>query len=350
MKPALRTTAQNASAPGMNTRPGRFAPRVTARLVKALLGLLLIWLIAVVLTRGLGAQPSMIASAPPLTIARTIEWRPVAGSQGYLLQLRDQTARVIIERKLETSRTTVELPPGRYSLRVASLNKFGKPASWSAWAQINVQRPAPVDSPAAANTPDTVAAAVASEADARQPSANTAGLRGRDYARALIPGLSQYQRGQTWRGIGWMAAFGGLAAAGYNFWSTGNLLSYAAESATPLLLLSSVGGQNAASFVLLQQRAEQRAAYDAAQANQRTVGIIAGLLYLAQIADALWFAPEPAATDDAATGVRAGAFRFDADFSAPSASSSATIARHSAPGIEPYAGEPGFQFRFTTRF
>lgn len=337
------------SANGNSVRP----PISAGPILKALIGLGLIWLLAVALTEGLtGAPGETVAIAPGDPVQRTIEWRSVDGSRGYVLQLRDQNARIIIERKLQTSRTVVELQPGRYSLRVAALNKFGKPASWSAWAQISVRRPArrqTTSDPPDAN-PDRAEVAAAMNAAGKKQSEHETDSGG-GILRALVPGLSQYQRGQTWRGLGWMAAFGGLAATGYSYWQTGNSLSLQAEAATPLLLLSPLSGQPAAPLLLLQNRAGSRAAYDAAQSNQRTVGLIAGVLYLLQIADALWLAPDSAAnelrtgTDEGLIGLRAGSFQIEADFRAPIREFRANDTRESIAEVN-----QGFHLRFSTRF
>ena len=176
-------------------------------LLRVLFSLGLIWLFALALTRGLAGAPhaDTVAIAPGGPIQRKIEWRPVADSHGYLLQLRDQNARLIIERKLKLSRTTVELPPGDYRLRVASLNKFGKPASWSAWATLSLRRPgatregspernrdeSPQPSDQRSQDVDT-AANKPNEASA----ANEFDSPGLDW-RIFIPGWSQYARGQT---------------------------------------------------------------------------------------------------------------------------------------------------------
>ncbi|MEQ9363741.1 MAG: hypothetical protein RIF32_05835 [Leptospirales bacterium] len=328
------------------------APRLTpASLIKAIVGLGLLWLLAPGITEGLAgeAPDNRVAIAPLAPVKRDIEWRPVADSHGYLLQLRDQNTRLIIERRLDVSRTTVELQPGRYTLRVASLNKFGKPASWTAWANLNLRRPAPPD--ATADQPPAASPQV-SELAAQMPKneSHSADSQGFQW-RILIPGLSQYQRGQTWRGLAWMAGFAGLGAAGYGFWQTGNNLALSADAATPLLVLAPLTGQTAASFVLLQDRAAARSAYDAAQADQRAIGIIAGVLYLLQIADALWLAPRiPEARDPRESGLtalRAGDLRLAAEFRAP--------VREYGPateGLDANSTIPnqGIHLKFTTRF
>lgn len=333
-------------------------PSNAVALIKILFSLGLIWLFALALTRGLVGAPQAdtVAIAPGGPIQRKIEWRPVADSHGYLLQLRDQNARLILERKLEVSRTTVELPPGDYRLRVASLNKFGKPASWSAWATLNLRRPGdareassererndsaeepsgrqPADVDGANNPADPDDAASANEFDGP----------GLDW-RIFIPGWSQYARGQTWRGLAWMTGFAGLGAAGYGFWQTGNNLALSAEAATPLLLLAPLSGQPAASLVLLQDRASARAAYDTAQANQRTIGVLAGVLYLLQIADALWLAPEasqnPAREASGVAALRFGEMQLSADLYAPGTAATRAFANQENEGV---------QFRFTKRF
>ena len=158
-----------------------------------------------------------------------------------------------------------------------------------------------------------------------------------------------------------MTGFAGLGAAGYGFWQTGNNLALSAEAATPLLLLAPLSGQPVASLVLLQDRASARAAYNTAQANQRTIGVLAGVLYLLQIADALWLAPEasqdPGEAVNGVTALRLGEMQLSADLYAPGRAYAPTkaIAGTSSPSVAAtrsfaHQNNEGVQFRFTKRF
>ena len=124
-------------------------------ILRICLALVLLFIVALLLSRGLSGAPrnaDTIALAPSQPVQREIAWRPVAGSEGYLLQLRDSSFRLILERRLEEPRAMLELQPGRYQLRVASLNKFGKPANWTAWAKLQIQRPREEQAAAAASS------------------------------------------------------------------------------------------------------------------------------------------------------------------------------------------------------
>jgi hypothetical protein len=202
---------------------------------------------------------------------------------------------MILERELEHPRADLKLQPGVYSLRVASQNKFGKPASWSAWTDLRVHQPGqPVDPKFDTNLEPDPPGDQARDAapESRQSSDNPhPGITGSRIPQALVPGLTHIQRGQTWRGLAWIGTFGGLGAAGFYYWQTGNQLSLQAEAATPLMLLSPLSGQPLLSYYFVQDRSRLRAAYDAAQSSQRTIGLVAGVLYLLQIADALLAGP-----------------------------------------------------------
>ncbi|MCR9143997.1 MAG: hypothetical protein NXI24_17250 [bacterium] len=331
-------------------------------LLKILAGLALLWLLALVITEGLAGETSganysdTVAIADMAPVQRKVEWRPVDGSHGYLLQLRDQNARLIVERRVETPRARLSLQPGSYRLRVASLNKFGKPASWSAWAGLKIRRPAPKRSPDDAAEPAKPAPENAAQPEANEDAdpTNAANRNGFRW-QILIPGLSQFQRGQTWRGLAWMTGFAGLGAAGYGFWQAGNNLALNAEATTPLLLLAPLSGQPAATLLLLNDRAGARAAHSAAQANQGTIGLIAGVLYLLQIADALWLGPpteQSPSVREAGSGItalRVGRFAVQAKLQAP-AQSQASRPQAASAFVGANARDSGIQLEFTTRF
>lgn len=83
-----------------------------------------------------------------------VEWRPVQGAAGYLVQVRDAQGKVLVEQRVVTNRLDLDLPPGKYQQRIAVINKFQKPAAYSDWTNLELRvatpatvqevRPAPV--------------------------------------------------------------------------------------------------------------------------------------------------------------------------------------------------------------
>lgn len=68
-----------------------------------------------------------------------LEWRPVAGAGGYLVQVRDAAGKIVVDQRVQQSRIDVNLPPGKYQQRVAVLNKFQKPGGYSDWLELDIR-------------------------------------------------------------------------------------------------------------------------------------------------------------------------------------------------------------------
>ncbi|MCB1307093.1 MAG: hypothetical protein KDK30_02880 [Leptospiraceae bacterium] len=213
-------------------------------------------------TENTDHQPQSDLNAPA---KRTIEWQPVAGANGYLVQIKNETlAERNREEEVAINRIEIELPPGVYRLRVAALNKFGQPAAWSDWWSFTLQPSgdAPSDS----------------------------SLWARANPRMFVPGWTQIERGDTWRGVAYAGAIIGLA--GYYGWHAkidGDNYSYAAEDLNFYYLYAYSARNIPLTGLLTLQRNELRAAYDQKQDRQRLIGWTALALYLFQIADALWW-------------------------------------------------------------
>lgn len=68
-----------------------------------------------------------------------VEWKPVPGSSGYQVQVREtRTKKVLVDQTVEGTLLDVNLGPGLYESRVAPLSPFGRPIQWSDWRQLNV--------------------------------------------------------------------------------------------------------------------------------------------------------------------------------------------------------------------
>ncbi len=264
-----------------------------ARRVTLVIGL---WIIALALSHAspLRGESELVAVAPTAgssaPVQKHIAWKPIPGNAGYIVQLQMPDGRVR-EHRLKTAAISLELPPAKYRMRVAALNKFGRPAKWTAWRSMRIaaarpkpeNRPEPAEErPAVSQTEDPQATEQPETAET--PNASEAGL----WPGALIPGWNQFARGDRWRGAAWLGAFGGLALGGWSAWQSGNALAAGAEQATPFFALAALSNQPAASLVLWNQRLSDRAAHSAAQSTQQNLALVAGALYLLQIVDAVW--------------------------------------------------------------
>lgn len=263
-----------------------------ARRVALLVGL---WTIALVLSNAspLRGESELVAVAPNAgavaPIQKRIAWKPIPGNAGYVVQLQMPDGRVR-EHRLETAAISLELLPAQYRMRVAALNKFGRPAKWTAWRSMRIaarkaeERPQSEERPAKQNQAVNAASAKASPPAQERPETSGTVL----WPGAFIPGWNQFTRGDRWRGAAWLGALSGLALGGWSAWQSGNALAAGAEQSTPLFALAALSNQPGASLVLWNQRLSDRAGHSAAQSTQQNVALLAGVLYLVQIADALW--------------------------------------------------------------
>ncbi len=69
-----------------------------------------------------------------------LEWNAVEEAKGYIVQIRDDNESIVFERTVTTNRIDFHLQPGRYSSRIAPLNKFNRTAEWSEWKPFEVKR------------------------------------------------------------------------------------------------------------------------------------------------------------------------------------------------------------------
>ncbi|MBK8393743.1 MAG: hypothetical protein IPL26_00650 [Leptospiraceae bacterium] len=69
-----------------------------------------------------------------------LTWEAIPNANGYQLQIRNESEEIIVEKKTTESSYTLNLPPGKYSHRVGSYNKFGKISSYSEWFSFNITK------------------------------------------------------------------------------------------------------------------------------------------------------------------------------------------------------------------
>ncbi len=70
-----------------------------------------------------------------------LDWKDIPGARGYIVQFRDVGGKPVLDRKTADSKIDFSLPPGDYTVRIAGVNKFNKPGTWSAWQDISIRRP-----------------------------------------------------------------------------------------------------------------------------------------------------------------------------------------------------------------
>ncbi|MCE9501654.1 MAG: fibronectin type III domain-containing protein [Leptospira sp.] len=81
----------------------------------------------------------LLLSAPIITAPgkkAVFEWKPVAGSSSYSLEVKDGKNKTLIDTKLQDTKFELNLRPGNYQFRVSAINKFGKLLIRSPWHEL----------------------------------------------------------------------------------------------------------------------------------------------------------------------------------------------------------------------
>ncbi len=67
-----------------------------------------------------------------------IAWNEIPDANGYLVEIRDESKKIILQKKVKKNILEIDIPKGKYEVRTAPLDVFGKPAVWSLWEPIKV--------------------------------------------------------------------------------------------------------------------------------------------------------------------------------------------------------------------
>ena len=67
-----------------------------------------------------------------------ISWESIKGAKKYMVIITDTKNSVILKREVNTNFVNFKLPVGEYRIRIGTVNKFSKIASWSDWTEIKI--------------------------------------------------------------------------------------------------------------------------------------------------------------------------------------------------------------------
>ncbi len=68
-----------------------------------------------------------------------IEWDSIAGATGYSVEIKNSLDITVVDKKTTDPIVEFSVPPGKYKMRIGSINKFDKVSSWSDWEEITVE-------------------------------------------------------------------------------------------------------------------------------------------------------------------------------------------------------------------
>lgn len=214
-----------------------------------------------------------------------LKWNPIKGATGYVVEVKRLPAGEAAAQKITESMVELRLEPGKYDVRVAALNRFGKPAAWSEWRTIDIvvrQTPLVVDLQKKAAEPEPVKEPEPTRKSERAP-----------FWMAVVPGVPQVYEGSWKRGAVYLALFAGAASYGSSErraalplrsdpLNNAMLIQYAAFSNYPLA--DSSNSIRTATLLLLHRQANKDA-YETHRKNVNSAAAFIGLLYLVHLWD-----------------------------------------------------------------
>ena len=248
----------------------------------------------------------LVAGAPLLAEPVELRWKEVSGSSGYLVRVEKDDGSVI-ENRIGNNRVQLDLEPGNYVIRIAGLNKFGKPGPFSDPARVTIEQSsetrtiqmeeaAELTASEQTTEPDNIEEEQEDSADSEADGFNLFQLPDWE-PKALVPGLLQYERGETYKLYLYNGLLLGHAIAGNAERQRGNLLSREAWN-DPTNVILATGGSPASLGLLWLRRSEEKAKYNQAQANQSYIALSALLVYGWHFVDLYFLNPDNANRTD----------------------------------------------------
>lgn len=223
------------------------------------------WLLLIILN-------SVIFADEKKNFTYYIEWQNVAGAKGYLIQVKDKSNGTEKEEKLTQSNVELKLPAGTYEFRIASVNKFGKPSTWTGWEEFLVEKDKPRPNPKDAK-----------QAEVKVPEEKEAPPTQIKKWKWFVPGLTQYQSNQKLYGGLWVFWFTALAAYANSERVAGNNLASNNLNDPMILSALSLGTPVSLDLYLWSERKKAESEYNQHQSNQQAVGAVAILSYALQV-------------------------------------------------------------------
>ncbi|TGJ98806.1 fibronectin type III domain-containing protein [Leptospira langatensis] len=197
-----------------------------------------------------------------------IEWTEVKGSRGYVVEVRkaEPPQDLVVEKKVTENEIEFSLEAGVYEYRIAGLNRFGKPSSYTPWTNFKVEQ----------DRPKAVALAEKEEAAAKISKGTSHFV--------WIPGTGFYSKGERNKAYGIWAGFAVLAYLGNSEREAGNRLASKSLNDPKMIGLLGLNLPTQATLYLWQSREKDKHQYEIHQQNQ----VVLGGLTILGVALSLW--------------------------------------------------------------
>lgn len=253
---------------------------------------------------------SAVFADAPSKRSLILQWRPVRGAVGYVMEVRDAAGRVETLH-VAASQAELHLTPGDYSIRLAGLNKFRKPGIWSDWRAFQIAAP---DSQADRRPPQRLTLEkLQPHGTSKRDTDGKAGeapRTSRSFRPAwLLPGLPQWQQEAPAKGALFAVFFFGSLFYAYDQQKRAAFLA-GAPAGNPFAWIGALSTVTVWDNLLvpgLLMRQQLRANQDRVHAPTARARAAAGfsfLVYLLHLVDVIWNSPSAAASAPLAPSAR----------------------------------------------
>lgn len=180
-----------------------------------------------------------------------IEWKKVSENSEYFLELKNSENQIIKKEKVKNNFYEFNLKPGNYFYRIALLNKFSKPSTFSNWGEIKIEK----------------------EKQKKE----------KKFLLTLVPGLVQFKSDKKNYSYFWWSYFFTLGIIGNEFRLKGNQI--ANEKLNDPFFLSALNWNTPIlfDFYFLNRLDAEKKEYDLYQNRQKQISVLALVSYFVQI-------------------------------------------------------------------
>jgi hypothetical protein len=99
---------------------------------------IIVFLLAVTfaIVSGAGRAQAQESKAKPIRI----KWESIEGIIKFIVQIKDQSDSVVLDKTVNVEYIDFTLPPGKYMIRIGAINKFEKVSFWTDWDEIEIRK------------------------------------------------------------------------------------------------------------------------------------------------------------------------------------------------------------------
>ncbi|MCE9501786.1 MAG: fibronectin type III domain-containing protein [Leptospira sp.] len=208
----------------------------------------------------------------------SIKWGPVTGNRGYLVHIKNSSSGEVVEKSVTENELRMKIIPGKYSIRVSAINKFGKPAAWSSWRDVSVtarEQLQVFDLSKKEQSEEKVVQSI--------PPTKKA------FWKYLLPGLIQYEEGNKIRATGYWVLMSGMAGTAFSESRKADTIAEDAGRKQNLVLLFIQQNTLATGLVARESWKHPEEQYHRHIQNRNTAGAGILFLYLLHFADLYFF-------------------------------------------------------------